>query len=85
MKNRSPIETLVDQVATEVLVYPEDKTETASKVLLQIADRAKKWWAGNRPYAYEENDHLQNPTINCRGEEEEWLARAVAEWIKMGG
>ena len=88
MEYRSPGEILVGQSAGKMLVYPEDKTEftaAASKVLPQVVGAAKAWWVSKKPVAYSNSEHLENPTINCCGEEEKELARAVAVWVKMGG
>lgn len=39
---------------------------------------ALAWWEGRRPHGFTAQDHLREPMVNCCGELERALARAVA-------
>jgi len=49
-----------------------------------IVTAANKWWVGLRPFHTSLRSHLQNPTHNTFSDSERVLARAVADWRKLG-
>lgn len=92
MSARSPIERLIDQAvgytpaaAPAKPPAPQVTDEDASAALLTLADAAKTWWEDLRPAGISVDEHLEIPTINCTNKREKNLARAVAEWVRVGG
>jgi hypothetical protein len=53
-----------------------------SKKEKAVLDSAVAWWVSRRPLAFDEEDHLDNPRVNCSGDEQVALARAVAKYLK---
>jgi hypothetical protein len=47
-----------------------------------VIDAAIAWWVSRRPLAFGEEDHLENPRVNCSGAEQIAMARAVAKYLK---
>lgn len=43
------------------------------------------WWRSCRPCAFNEVEHLKNPTINLATDSEKRLARSVARTLKTRG
>lgn len=85
--SRSPIERLIDAACK-----PEQETQTlqqaAVTALLTVADAAKAWWVERRPMTWDEDKHLTLPEFTDHlpsGPCNDALARAVAEWVKLGG
>lgn len=92
MSARSPIERMIDQAvgytpaaAPAKPPAPLVTDEAASAVLLTLADAAKTWWEELRPADVSADDHLELPTMGCANKREKNLARAVAEWVRVGG
>ena len=50
-----------------------------------VIKAALAWWEGRRPHGFTAQDHLREPMVNCSGELERALARAVAEQQKLMG
>jgi hypothetical protein len=50
-----------------------------SDVEKRIAKVAIAWWRTNRPSGWSEKKHLEKPCVNCVGEDDRVLARAVAD------
>ncbi len=48
----------------------------------EIVSASINWWKSKRPMTFTENDHLDAPEVNCRSEDENQLATAVAKFIK---
>ena len=48
-----------------------------------VIKAALAWWEGRRPHGFTAQDHLRDPMVNCCGELERALARAVAEQQKL--
>ena len=46
--------------------------------MLPLLAAARAWWLAKQPLAYTAEQHLRNPEINCCGDYERALARAVA-------
>jgi hypothetical protein len=46
---------------------------------------ALAWWRGNRPCAFDETQHLRNPTINLGSDPDMRLARSVARTLRTRG
>jgi hypothetical protein len=49
--------------------------ETLPKELIE-------WWEGFRPNGWTIEDHLNNPTVNCKTEQEKNLALYIVKNIK---
>ncbi len=83
----SPIERMVDEACgvnkpgVPSLGHEIEALDRQSKALLQLADAAENWWGIRRPTSFDEQQHIDHPTINRTGVIERELARAVASWI----
>ena len=40
------------------------------------------WWEGRRPIKWVEEDHVANPTVNCKTDAESALARCAAKLVR---
>lgn len=49
---------------------------------LAVIQAAKNWWRGHRPLSYDEQDHLDNPLVNCCVAGQDKLAQAVAYLVE---
>lgn len=58
----------------------DDDQTCPEEVLL---DAAFAWWESRRPVEFGLDDHIHHPMVNCCGELERALARAVAEQQKL--
>lgn len=87
MRARSPIEMMVDKACGfDPSVAPARKLlDAEAAAFLAVADAAKAWWEGKRPLAFTEDDHLDEPTVNCTGARDNALCLAVAEMVRLGG
>ena len=43
------------------------------------------WWRSHRPCAFDETEHLKNPTINLATDSEKRLARSIARTLRTRG
>jgi hypothetical protein len=50
----------------------------ASVMYDNLFKQSAKWWRLKRPVGWTFRQHDQNPTINCNGEAEKGIARAVS-------
>lgn len=50
--------------------------------MTQLERAAWKWWTWRRPLGYTEQEHLENPEVNCAGPTDAALARVVASMVK---
>jgi hypothetical protein len=48
----------------------------------KIPEQLLKWWEGFKPVEWDINQHLKNPTVNCKTDREKELALYVAEIMK---
>ena len=52
--------------------------------MVAVLDAAKKWWKGNRPLYWTEEQHIAQPCVNASDSEEILrLAAAVGRLIKL--
>jgi hypothetical protein len=51
----------------------------------QVLKAARRWWRGKRPVSWKQRQHLENPTVNCVGDWEHQLAKAVAKSLRPIG
>ena len=78
----SPIERMVDEACgVPSLNHKTEALDRQSKALLRLADAAERWWGTRRPMSFDEQQHLDNPAVNCVGTSEIELARSVAAWV----
>lgn len=56
------------------------RTEGAER-MSPVEQAAFQWWLSRRPLSYNEDQHLDNPTVNTFSDAEKALARAVAEIV----
>lgn len=68
-----------------VLTREEIVVGVEQRNLQQIEQAAKRWWTAQRPEGWTEDEHLDNPTVNCKNKTTRDLAVAVANWRKLGG
>lgn len=84
----SPIERMIDEATgyDGCKVKPiRNNPDKRAEALLEIADRSMEWFERKKPRSWTEEKHLENPEVNCKSSVEIGLARAVSEWIKLGG
>lgn len=43
---------------------------------------AVQWWEGRRPISYTEEDHIENPCVNCNNDRERYLSIEIAKRIR---
>ena len=68
-----------------VLTKEEAVVGIEQRNLQQIEQAAKRWWTAQRPDGWTEDEHLANPTVNCKGKTACDLAKVVADWRRIGG
>jgi hypothetical protein len=62
-----------------------ENIETCRKVAERlVVDRAIQWWISNRPASFGREEHIANPTVNCRSDAAKFLAQAIAEFLAAG-
>lgn len=85
------LDEILKEVAKNEAVIPGDS---------ELVKAATVWWKNHRPVSATEAEHLENPSVNCKGPEEQRLAEVVAkintptsgmveadrpdDWIKVG-
>lgn len=49
---------------------------------MKVVVEAVRWWKNRKPVFFTEEEHLENPKINCMTETEKRLAESVARLLK---
>ncbi|NML17945.1 hypothetical protein [Azohydromonas caseinilytica] len=50
-------------------------------VLHGVAEAAVAWWMAHRPSDWSLEQHLADPAVNCKSDQERQLAYSVAQWL----